>query len=66
MYQLNLGTGTCEKPVVGRILAAFIGPDGTRAYVPMPVKTLTSGKYLILIRRQGNVSVADGCGAIKH
>ena len=65
-YEVSLATGSCGVPTDRHPLTQFIGPDGGRAHVEMPVVPLTSGKYIIIVRQVGASGKASSCGVIKR
>jgi hypothetical protein len=65
-FEALLAAGSCEKPASIIPIARFVGKSGARVHVNMPVLTLTSGKYLLVVERADAHGQLGGCGAIKR
>jgi hypothetical protein len=65
-YEAMLALDSCEAPTNQRLIAYFIGSDGARAHTSIPVMTLTSGKYVLVVRRRDGLAKSSGCGIIKR
>jgi len=66
VYEAALAGGSCETPVNQRPITRFIGTNGGRAHVEVPVLQLTSGSYVIILRQMGESKKPGSCGTIKR
>lgn len=65
-YEALLASGSCEAPTNQCVVALFVGMDGARVHTGVPVMTLTSGKYVLIVRLRAARAQSSGCGIIKH
>jgi hypothetical protein len=65
-YEAALATGSCQRPTDQRVLARFVGSDGTQTHVGIPVVLLTSGRYVLVLRAVNTPQSPGGCGVIKR
>jgi hypothetical protein len=66
VYEATLAGGSCERPIGQHHIARFIGTDGGRAHVEVPVLQLTRGSYVIILRQMSGSRKPGSCGAIKR
>jgi hypothetical protein len=65
-YEATLANGSCQRPTDRRVIARFVGSDGTRTHVGVPVARLTSGSYVLLLRPANAPQSPGRCGVIKR
>jgi hypothetical protein len=66
IYRATLATGSCERPTGRRDVAQFDGTDGLRAHLDTPIIPLTSGKYILVLKRLDDPQAPGACGVIKR
>lgn len=65
-YEATLATGSCQRPTDRRVIARFVGADGTQTHIGIPFARLTSGRYVLVLRSANILQSLGGCGVIKR
>lgn len=65
-YEALLAIGSCEQPGNQTLVARFPEVNDERIHVDIPIATLTSGKYVLIIRQTNAPTASAGCGLIKR
>jgi hypothetical protein len=64
-YEAILAKGSCAMPNSQQMITRFIGTNGGRAHISVPLLQLTGGSYVIILERMGEAVTSSSCGIIK-